>query len=106
MGRQNDEAIAVGSSIALLQERFRQLEKMREKRELLKLFPNSRSRSRSSFQDSLSLGLSNSYANENTDFLLRPNSWSLFWSITNDVAMMNSSRVYEKSDVVDTSLHL
>ncbi|WCJ33048.1 hypothetical protein M5689_014434 [Euphorbia peplus] len=41
MGRQNCESTAVHSSIALLQERFRQLERakeMRQKRELLRMF--------------------------------------------------------------------
>lgn len=33
MGRQNNDAVIVGPSIALLQERFRKLERMKEKRE-------------------------------------------------------------------------
>ncbi|XAR68178.1 hypothetical protein NMG60_11003218 [Bertholletia excelsa] len=44
MGRQSIEPAMVGSSIALLQERFRQLQRVREKREeqeLLKLFSES-----------------------------------------------------------------
>ncbi|KAL7591087.1 hypothetical protein Lser_V15G34882 [Lactuca serriola] len=91
MGRQGGKLMAAGggggggggaSSIALLQERFRQLERMREKREemeVLKLFPEGQGQGqgqsqsqtnryepppvrssvqpRLSFQDSLSLGL-------------------------------------------------
>ncbi|CAI9294881.1 unnamed protein product [Lactuca saligna] len=88
MGRQGGKLMAAGgggggggaSSIALLQERFRQLERMREKREemeVLKLFPEGQGQSQSQsqtnryepppvrssvhprvcFQDSLSLGL-------------------------------------------------
>ncbi|KAF9590402.1 hypothetical protein IFM89_034195 [Coptis chinensis] len=44
MGRQNSESTVTLSSIALLQERFRELQrvkKMREERELLKLFSES-----------------------------------------------------------------
>ncbi|CAI9759887.1 unnamed protein product [Fraxinus pennsylvanica] len=37
MGSQNNDPSVAGSSIALLQERFRQLEKLREKREVVKL---------------------------------------------------------------------
>lgn len=37
MGSQNNDPSVAGSSIALLQERFRQLERLREKREVVKL---------------------------------------------------------------------
>lgn len=46
MGRQNGDAAMVNSSIALLQERFRELQRIREKRqekEILKLFASSES---------------------------------------------------------------
>ncbi|KAJ6329526.1 hypothetical protein OIU77_011075 [Salix suchowensis] len=46
MGRQNGDAAVVNSSIALLQERFRELQRIREKRqekEILKLFASSES---------------------------------------------------------------
>ncbi|KAL5700045.1 hypothetical protein ACHQM5_025544 [Ranunculus cassubicifolius] len=47
MGRQDSDLLVAHSSIALLQERFKQLEKMkemREQRELLRLFPESAER--------------------------------------------------------------
>ncbi|CAA3015430.1 Hypothetical predicted protein [Olea europaea subsp. europaea] len=76
MGRQNNDQKVVGSSIVLLQERFRQLQRIKEKREereLLKLFVDpiqnkmSFSSSKNDFQDPLALGL-NLYGNNTEDF--------------------------------------
>ncbi|XVF31889.1 hypothetical protein REPUB_Repub17cG0033400 [Reevesia pubescens] len=124
MGRQGGDPTMVNSSIALLQERFRQLQKVREKREekeLLKLFSESDRVSptmryepnRFSFQpevilpyrqppqDSLSLGLNSQ--RRQTDFraMAIPASTSL--SPNNSAAC--TSKNFENSDV-DTSLHL
>ncbi|EOX93459.1 hypothetical protein QQP08_001727 [Theobroma cacao] len=125
MGRQGGDPTMVSSSIALLQERFRQLQKVREKREekeLLKLFAESERLSptmryepnRLSFQpevilpyrqppqDSLSLGLNPQ--SRQTDFRAMgipasPSSWP------NSAATSSRSKNFENSDV-DTSLHL
>ncbi|KAJ0522852.1 hypothetical protein HanIR_Chr10g0487141 [Helianthus annuus] len=135
MGRKHGDPTAVGgassSSIALLQERFRELEKMREQREdmkLLKLFSESetmsqtkryeRSRNllahpemihhkpamtaRSSFQDSLSLGL-DLYGKKTEHQPSKTTPFRDFWSI--DSVTVSASRVHDKTDV-DTSLHL
>ncbi|KAI3786397.1 hypothetical protein L1987_40042 [Smallanthus sonchifolius] len=109
-----------GSSIALLQERFRQLQRMREKRqemELLKLFPEPETMSqtsqtnryeplvrslvhpdmtktRSSFQDSAPLGL-NLYTNQAEP--KKPAKTTQF---------MDFWQVDSKKHEVDTSLHL
>ncbi|OAY34975.1 hypothetical protein MANES_12G061300v8 [Manihot esculenta] len=120
MGRQNGDATVASSSIALLQERFRELQKIREKRqekELLKLFSESErpgmhfESSRLSFeqpemilpsrvpalQDShLSLRL-NSQSNNHGDIVKTSTS---LWPKSG-----SSSRNLESSDV-DTSLHL
>ncbi|KAK2995636.1 hypothetical protein RJ640_013593 [Escallonia rubra] len=118
LGRQSGDTTAMGSSIALLQERFRQLEKMREKREereLLRLFSESQQISQSKcfepaklnlqpatifpsrppVQDSLSLGLN--LFNKHVDFrpMTTPPSTNL-WSAR--AAPMSRSQNYEKSD--------
>ncbi|XP_022759858.1 uncharacterized protein LOC111306214 [Durio zibethinus] len=125
MGRQGGDPTMVSSSIALLQERFRQLQKVREKREkkeLLKLFSESGRASptmryepnRMSFQpevilpyrpphqESFSLGL-NSHSRQ-TDFraMAIPTATSLW---PNSAATSSTSKNLENSDV-DTSLHL
>ncbi|KAI3695378.1 hypothetical protein L1987_78375 [Smallanthus sonchifolius] len=109
-----------GSSIALLQERFRQLQRMREKRqeiELLKLFPEPETMSqtsqtnryeplvrslvhpdmmkkRTSFQDSASLGL-NLYTKQAEP--KKP---------AKTTQLMDFWQVDSKKHEVDTSLHL
>lgn len=121
MARESGDPTAVGSSIVLLQERFRQLQKMKEKREgreLLKLFSESEQitttpskcsdpertvyTSRPPPRDSLSLGLD--LYNKHADFrpIQTPPSTNL-WSA--GAAKVSKSYSYEKSDV-DTSLHL
>ena len=125
MGRQSNDPTMVSSSIALLQERFRQLEKVKERREekeLLKLFaeterimpathfepsklsfqPEMITPHRSTLQDSPSLGLN--LQTKQADFQAMkmptlPNLWP------NGAAMASTSRSFENSDV-DTSLHL
>ncbi|MFS7980039.1 hypothetical protein Hanom_Chr10g00934721 [Helianthus anomalus] len=136
MKRQHGDPMEVGSgasssSIALLQERFRQLQKMREKREEMKVLkllsePETMSptkcyeRSRNSsvhpemiyhkpamtaklpFQDSLSLGLD--LYGQKTE--LQPSKtppFRDFWSM--DSVTVSALRVHDKPDV-DTSLHL
>lgn len=121
------DAAMVSPSIALLQERFKHLEKVKEKREekeLLKLFSETEriaptihfepSKLSSSFphrsttlQDSLSLGRFNSQTTKQADHHHRrakkmqplTNSWP------NGAATVSTSRSSENSDV-DTSLHL
>ncbi|CAI9782290.1 unnamed protein product [Fraxinus pennsylvanica] len=75
MGRQNNDPKVVGSSIVLLQERFRQLQRLKEKREerdLLKLFVDPIqnkmrfSSPKHDFQDPLALGL-NLYGENTAD---------------------------------------
>ncbi|KAM7275486.1 hypothetical protein ACFE04_017352 [Oxalis oulophora] len=127
MGRQgndqNPTAVKTTTSIALLQERFRKLERVREKREekeLLKQFSESsvrrmtpprpigfefgsQSRSAEPDEDSLSLGL-----NLQTKHVVstRPSKLSPeYWPNGNSFSAAGSSRSYENSDV-DTSLHL
>ncbi|KAJ9176798.1 hypothetical protein P3X46_012075 [Hevea brasiliensis] len=125
MGRQNSDATVASSSIALLQERFRELQKIREKRkekELLKLFSESERSSAPpgmhfepskltyhqpetilpnkapALQDShLSLGL-NTHSNNHGDTMKTSTS---LWPNTGT----SSSRNFESPDV-DTSLHL
>ncbi|KAI3525312.1 hypothetical protein L1887_04006 [Cichorium endivia] len=131
-GRQRGDSMAVGSggggggsssSIALLQERFRQLERMREKREemeLLKSFSGTDTvrrtknyerpgnlvhpemAARSSFQESLSLGL-DLYGKKKEYQPLKTPPYRDFWSM--DLVTVSTSRTHEKPDV-DTSLHL
>lgn len=134
MGRQHGDPIEVGSggggdrgtsssSIALLQERFRQLQKMRERREemkLLKLFTESEAASptkcyepevmyhkpgvtaRPSFQDSLTLGL-DLYGKKTEHQPGKTPPFRDFWSM--DSVTVSTSRAHDKPDV-DTSLHL
>ncbi|KAK1424001.1 hypothetical protein QVD17_19312 [Tagetes erecta] len=109
-----------GSSIALLQERFRQLQRMREKRqetELLKLFPETESMSQSSqtnrydplarplehpdmmntrpsFQDSTSLGLNLYTKQADTENPAKTAQFKDLWHVDS------------KKHEVDTSLHL
>ncbi|XP_044492738.1 uncharacterized protein LOC123216381 [Mangifera indica] len=125
MGRQNGDSTMVNSSIALLQERFRQLERVREKREekeLLKLFaepdpmaPAARSERNKSpqlemmipphrppLQDSLSLGLNSPGKRPDFRDSTIPSSSNL-WPISS--TSQSTSRNFDNSDV-DTSLHL
>lgn len=68
MGRQNKDPAVVGSSIMLLQERFKQLQRLKEMRQetqMLRLMPqeidrptsSSSSSNETNYQDPLSLGL-------------------------------------------------
>ncbi|CAL5391041.1 unnamed protein product [Camellia sinensis] len=132
MGRQHTEPTMVGSSIALLQERFRKLQKVREKREkreLLKLFSESKSPSTAaatpnmplSFhpemifpesspppppQDALSLRLNSSSLNKPDDFraVKTRKSANSRTDIDAEITII-SSPSFENSEV-DTSLHL
>ncbi|TKY57481.1 hypothetical protein E2542_SST21929 [Spatholobus suberectus] len=125
MGRQGNDPTTVNSSIALLQERFRQLEKVKERREgkeLLKLLSCESQRSTSStmhnptsqnsqqprlvvphnrptLHDSLSLGLNltNKQGDHNA---MKPTPSSNLWP-----QGASTSRNFDSSDV-DTSLHL
>jgi len=124
MGRQgNDPTTTLNSSIALLQERFRQLEKVKERREgkqLLKLLSSETTSSsiihnpssqnshqqqmvpplhRPTLHDSLSLGLNFTQGDHNTMNMKPPPSSNL-WP-----QGAPSSRNFDTSDV-DTSLHL
>ncbi|KAI3815112.1 hypothetical protein L1987_14768 [Smallanthus sonchifolius] len=141
MGRQHNDPMAVGgggggsgapsSSIAILQERFRQLQKMRERREemeLLKLVSGSETMSQtrysnrprnllmhpemihheptmttgSSFQDSLSLGLD--LYGKRTEH--QPSKTPPFRDLLSmDSVTVRTSRTRDKHDV-DTTLHL
>ncbi|KAF6149586.1 hypothetical protein GIB67_011195 [Kingdonia uniflora] len=121
MGMQNSDPTVIHSSIALLQERFRQLHRvkqMREERELLKLFskterimPTIRSYEQSrvfsqpepSLQCSLSLrpepqGKYGDYQAFDTPLLMS------LWPTDRGV-VVRSSKTFDDSDV-DTSLHL
>ncbi|XWS47325.1 hypothetical protein CRYUN_Cryun14cG0142800 [Craigia yunnanensis] len=125
MGKQGDDPTMVSSSIALLQERFRQLQKIREKREekeLLKLFSESERASptmryepnrlpfqpdvirpyRQTPQDSPSLGLNSQSRQTNFRAMAIPESTSLW---PDSAATSSTSKNFENSDV-DTSLHL
>jgi hypothetical protein len=95
-GRNGDSAALGSSSIALLQERFKKLQKMKEKRQGKILY----SESKQNLQDPLSLGLE--LYNMEVDFrpVRKPPSNNLRLTSLN-----KSSFSYEKSDV-DTSLHL
>ena len=128
MGRQDNDPTMVNSSIALLQERFRQLEKMKERREgkeLLKLLSSETQRGSSSMHnptsqsspqprsvvphmpsvhDSLSLGLNlNTKQGDHNSTMKSPlsSSSSSLWP----QGASSSSRNFDSSDV-DTSLHL
>lgn len=109
MNRQSGEPAMVGSSIALLQERFRQLQRVKERRkeqQLVRVGSDSEheasvpAKLEMAFplrpvtnQDSFSLGFSRAGAVAN-DFSLR-----------NNVNMGNKANSFDSSDV-DTSLHL
>ncbi|KAI3457729.1 hypothetical protein Pfo_014392 [Paulownia fortunei] len=114
MGRQNKDPAVAGSSIVLLQERFKQLQRlkeMREERQLLKLLPQSTdgydepaklsmsfSTSEAAFQDPLALGL-NSNAHHMAHFrAIKPQQFPS--------AARGPRSFFEKPDVVDTSLRL
>ncbi|XP_071698961.1 uncharacterized protein [Rutidosis leptorrhynchoides] len=137
MGRQRSNSLAAGggsgssgiSSIALLQERFRQLQKMKDKRqefELLKLFPagsetanqysgyepnpsvssleHREITTRPCFQDSVTLGL-NLYTKQAE--AQKPAKQPLFvdfWSV--DSTSVSTIRAHDHKTEVDTSLHL
>lgn len=125
MGRQGGDSTAVNSSIALLQERFRQLERVREKREekeMLKLFNDSDRRSspamryehnklpsqpeiflpnRPPYQESLSLGLHSQ--GRHADFRSKTTTSTSLWPTSPPGP--STSRNFDHSDV-DTSLHL
>lgn len=116
MGREGGDPSKVSSSIALLQERFRQLQKVREKREekqLLKLFTESERASSPSvcyepnrlpFQPEV-IGLnSHQLRQTNLRAMVIPESASL-WPNSNNAATSSTSKNFENS-VVDTSLHL
>ncbi|PIA25643.1 hypothetical protein AQUCO_11000048v1 [Aquilegia coerulea] len=131
MGRQDSELVVTHSSIALLQERFKQLEKMkemREQRELLRLFPEQESRissstmhyktsSRRYCNPELSLSPSSSssqgspnsfrqeFQNKRTDYGDVESRLSLnLWHTTNR-ATFRTSYIRDNNEV-DTSLHL
>ncbi|WCJ37403.1 hypothetical protein M5689_018545 [Euphorbia peplus] len=133
MGRQNGDAKVATSSIALLQERFRELQKIKEKRQqkqLLKLFSSqsdnddhhhhhhqtppplsSMAMHNSPNQDSLlSLGLNSQTHNNYGVAIINSNtqsssSSSSFSSLWPNSATSSSRNGLEYSDV-DTSLHL
>ncbi|KAL2474492.1 Uncharacterized protein Adt_35228 [Abeliophyllum distichum] len=106
MGRQNNDPKVVGSSIVLLQERFRRLQRLKEKREereLVKLLVDNKSSFSSSkhadFQDPLALGLNLNVKNT-PDFRALNRQQPIRSS-----ADFRVSYSFEKTDV-DTSLHL
>ncbi|EEF29345.1 uncharacterized protein LOC112536879 [Ricinus communis] len=124
MGRQNCDPTSIHSSIALLQERFRQLERakeMRQQRELLRLFseaeqvkpPKAFEQSRPFFHSELvlplgqplqdSLYLQPNMQNRHAELQINetPNSVDL-WSKN---TVMHITNNFDESDV-DTSLHL
>ena len=123
MGRQGNDPspTTVNSSIALLQERFRQLEKVKERREgkqLLKLLSSESTSSsqnsqqqqqprlvaphRPTLHDSLSLGLNftNKQGDHHNTMNMKPPPSSNLWP-----QGASTSRNFDTSDV-DTSLHL
>ncbi|KAJ8748603.1 hypothetical protein K2173_007593 [Erythroxylum novogranatense] len=132
MGNQNDDSTMINSSIALLQERFRELQRVREKRkekELLKLFAES-DHSSSHIAPSLNLepgkltsqpGMADpnrpAQAVDESLLSLGLNSHSRHvdaratkspansWRNASSASTSSSSRSFENSDV-DTSLHL
>ncbi|MCH96027.1 hypothetical protein A2U01_0017010 [Trifolium medium] len=114
MGRQDNDPTMVNSSIALLQERFRQLEKVKERREgkqLLTLLSSESNTStsqqrlvvpnnRQTHHDSLSLGLN--LTSKQGDMNTMKSSTSLSsWPHGGS----STSRNFDTSEV-DTSLHL
>ncbi|KAF5204740.1 hypothetical protein FRX31_005672 [Thalictrum thalictroides] len=131
MGRQDSELVVTHSSIALLQERFKQLEKMkemREQRELLRLFPEQESKissssimhykpsSRRYCNPELSLSPSSSssqgspsfrpvFQNKRTDYGDVESPLSLNLWHTNRTTFRSTSYIRDNNEV-DTSLHL
>lgn len=113
MGRHSNEPTMVGTSIALLQERFRRLQKdkqRREKKELLNLLSDSNrvdgsSTSRDLDSDSLSLGLNLQNAGEQVhihEARLMPGV-TKFWP--GNSVTTSTLRSFDSPDV-DTTLHL
>lgn len=108
MSRHSSEPAIVGTSIALLQERFRQLQKdkvRREKKEVVKLLSdsNSLSTSRDLAFNSLSLGLNLGNAGKQVD----SHEGRLMPGDTKVIPI--TFRSYDTPDVdvdVDTTLHL
>lgn len=125
MGGQSGDPTVVSTSIALLQERFRKLQKMKEKREkeVLRLFSESEQimpatsfeparmsfqnntifPSRPPHQDSLSLGL-DFYSKHANSQSMKTSPSTKLWS-SGAAATVSPSYTSERSDV-DTSLHL
>ncbi|KAH7533467.1 hypothetical protein FEM48_Zijuj04G0133700 [Ziziphus jujuba var. spinosa] len=125
MGRQNGDPTMVNSSIALLQERFRQLQKVKERREERELqkFLSETERvsnldpSKQSFQsetifphdhrktpqESLSLGLDLQSKQADLDLSMKTETLTNPWSL--NTASSSSSKGFENSEI-DTSLHL
>ncbi|THG22517.1 hypothetical protein TEA_025050 [Camellia sinensis var. sinensis] len=122
MGRHGNDPTMVGSSIALLQERFKQLQRVREKREqqeLLKLFSESKQITptigKVSVQPKMIFPLSpppqdhplslrlNSPSKVSDIKAIENRSLTTLWSI--DATIMSISPSTENSEV-DTSLHL
>ncbi|KAL3520290.1 hypothetical protein ACH5RR_018439 [Cinchona calisaya] len=131
MGRQNSDPAIVGSSIALLQERFKKLERIKEKREEERqlmfsdqpkrnIMPTNYSSYNNSFsdellflpsgpaafdQDPLSLGLylNSRHADYRALKIKTQSSFSFLWSA--DKRAVKTLQICDISDV-DTSLHL
>ncbi|KAL0292950.1 UNVERIFIED_CONTAM: hypothetical protein Sradi_6964100 [Sesamum radiatum] len=120
MGRQNNDPRVVGSSIVLLQERFKQLQRlkeMREERQLLKPLPQSTdgydeaaklrmsfSTSGAAFHDPLALGLNSINAHDRAS-RFRTTKAQGFPSAA-AAAGGNGTGSFFGSVDVDTSLHL
>lgn len=116
MGRQDNDPTMVNSSIALLQERFRQLEKVKERREgkqLVRLLSSQNNTIQQRLvdpnhrplydHDSLSLGLNltNKQSDHQNNMKLSSSSLSP-WS----QGESSTSRNFDNYSDVDTSLHL
>ncbi|KAK4437501.1 hypothetical protein Salat_0084000 [Sesamum alatum] len=116
MGRQNNDPRVVGSSIVLLQERFKQLQRlkeMREERQLLKPLPQSTdsydeatksctsfSTSGAAFRDPLALGLNpNAHDHASRFRTTKPQEFP-------SAGAGGTGSFFGNVDVVDTSLHL
>ncbi|CAK9180405.1 unnamed protein product [Ilex paraguariensis] len=126
MGRQSSDPTPVASSIALLQERFRQLQRVKEQREerdLLRQFSGPEQitlikhsepdklpfhretifTSRSTLQDSLSLGL-NLHGKHAELQAMKTSPLTKLWST--DLAIVSGASHTSDNSEVDTSLHL
>ncbi|PWA38617.1 hypothetical protein CTI12_AA577160 [Artemisia annua] len=110
MGRESGDSMALGggkassSSIALLQERFRQLQKMRERREemeLLKLFNEPETMTQKDYKRSGNVLVHPEMKTEHEPLKTPP--YRDFWSM--DSVTVGATRSHDKPDV-DTSLHL